>query len=448
MRNFCRFFLPRILFTFFRRRRQKLSFCSSPARARVRSISKTFARPWPTAQTRRPEPCTARTRRCGQGRREKRKRCFFIRIRFCRRFFPLCSQPPLSTFSLSLRHHPPTHKQQNLVEKILRTRIYDTVYWKQHCFGLTAASLLDKAVQLRSVGGGGGSAVSGGAGPPSHFICLVLKLLQLQPDREIVLEYVNNEDHKYVRLLGAFYLRLTARPADVYRTLEPLLKDRRRVRARVSASASSAVGVSTGVNATYALTHVDELIDAMLCTPYLFDVALPRLPPRAALQAAGALTAGLPRESSLREEFERVWEAERPGRERERERRRRIQEGEEEEEEERERRGRRSEERRGEEEGELEGCGGDDGRRDRGRERWRLSPPRSRDRDRDRGGYYQRRRSRSRERDNRDRDRGKRPRRDEEGEIGGGSGGGGKKEGLSVAETNALRASLGLAPLK
>ena len=140
-----------------------------------------------------------------------------------------------------------------------------------------------------------------------------------------------------MRLLGAFYLRLTGRPADVYKELEPLLKDRRRVRARVSASASSAVGVTTGTsnnNAKYALTHVDELIDAMLSTPYLFDVALPRLPPRATLQAAGQLPAGLPRESSLRGEFERAWEAARPERERERERRRRIEEGEEEDEDE------------------------------------------------------------------------------------------------------------------
>jgi hypothetical protein len=108
------------------------------------------------------------------------------------------------------------------------------------------------------------------------------------------------------------------------------------VRARVADSSSSAVGVSTGAssNAKYAMTHVDEIVDAMLSTPYLFDVALPRLPPRATLQAAGALPAGVPRESSLRREFELLWEAERPERERERERRRRAEEGAEDEDEE------------------------------------------------------------------------------------------------------------------
>jgi hypothetical protein len=33
---------------------------------------------------------------------------------------------------------------QNLVEKIVRSKIYDCQYWKEHCFGLTAESLIDK----------------------------------------------------------------------------------------------------------------------------------------------------------------------------------------------------------------------------------------------------------------------------------------------------------------
>ena len=33
---------------------------------------------------------------------------------------------------------------QNLVEKILRMRIYDHRYWKEHCFALSAETLVDK----------------------------------------------------------------------------------------------------------------------------------------------------------------------------------------------------------------------------------------------------------------------------------------------------------------
>lgn len=42
---------------------------------------------------------------------------------------------------------------QNLVEKILRSKIYTTMYWKEHCFALTAESLVDKAVDVHFVGG-------------------------------------------------------------------------------------------------------------------------------------------------------------------------------------------------------------------------------------------------------------------------------------------------------
>lgn len=40
---------------------------------------------------------------------------------------------------------------QYLVEKIIRARIYDSKYWKEECFALTAELLVDKAMELRLV---------------------------------------------------------------------------------------------------------------------------------------------------------------------------------------------------------------------------------------------------------------------------------------------------------
>ena len=37
---------------------------------------------------------------------------------------------------------------------------------------------------------------------PTEFMCLMLKLLQLQPEKEIIVEFIKNEDYKYVRVLG------------------------------------------------------------------------------------------------------------------------------------------------------------------------------------------------------------------------------------------------------
>lgn len=62
--------------------------------------------------------------------------------------------------------------------------------------------------------------IYGGNLRATNFLCLTLKLLQIQPEKEIIVEFIKNEDNKYVRLLGAFYLRLVGRPLEVYEYLE------------------------------------------------------------------------------------------------------------------------------------------------------------------------------------------------------------------------------------
>ena len=37
---------------------------------------------------------------------------------------------------------------QYLVEKIIRSRVYDSKYWKENCFALTAELLVDKVLFL------------------------------------------------------------------------------------------------------------------------------------------------------------------------------------------------------------------------------------------------------------------------------------------------------------
>lgn len=155
---------------------------------------------------------------------------------------------------------------QNLVEYITKERVYNMPYWKANCFGLTAESLIDEAVKLRYVGG-----VFGGNAKASEFLCLLLKLLQIGPEMAVILEYIRQGDYKYLRCLGAFYLRLVGRPSDVYNYLEPLLSDYRKIRIRRK-------------NGQFALSHVDEFVDSLLWNDYVCDVALPRLPPRNVLE--------------------------------------------------------------------------------------------------------------------------------------------------------------------
>lgn len=155
---------------------------------------------------------------------------------------------------------------QYLVEKIIRSRIYDSKYWKEECFALTAELLVDKAMELRYLGG-----VYGGNIKPTPFLCLTLKMLQIQPEKDIVVEFIKNEEFKYVRALGAFYMRLTGSSLDSYKYLEPLYNDNRKLRRQ-------------NKQAQFELVHMDEFIDELLREERVCDVILPRIQKRHILE--------------------------------------------------------------------------------------------------------------------------------------------------------------------
>ena len=55
-----------------------------------------------------------------------------------------------------------------------------------------AELLVDRAMELRYIGGHYGGNVK-----PTPFLCLILKMLQIQPDKDIIIEFIKN-DHKLV----------------------------------------------------------------------------------------------------------------------------------------------------------------------------------------------------------------------------------------------------------
>ncbi|KAL7985089.1 hypothetical protein Chor_003659 [Crotalus horridus] len=174
---------------------------------------------------------------------------------------------------------------QYLVEKIIRTRIYESKYWKEECFGLTAELVVDKAMELRYTGG-----VYGGNIKPTPFLCLTLKMLQIQPEKDIIVEFIKNEDFKYVRLLGALYMRLTGTAIDCYKYLEPLYNDYRKIK-------------SQNRNGEFELMHVDEFIDQLLHDERVCDIILPRLQKRYVLEEAEQLETRI---SALEEDMDDV----------------------------------------------------------------------------------------------------------------------------------------------
>jgi len=106
--------------------------------------------------------------------------------------------------------------------------------------------------------------------------------LQIQPEKEILLEYLQADEFKYLRALAAIYVRMTFRPADVYEILEPLLKDYRKLRYRDQSS--------------YRLAYMDEFVDQLLNEERVCDLILPRIAKREVLEENGELA---PRQSRL-----------------------------------------------------------------------------------------------------------------------------------------------------
>jgi len=165
---------------------------------------------------------------------------------------------------------------QTLVEQVIRNRIYESQYWKEHCFALTAESLIDKAIELKYIGGVYANQ------KPTEFMCLLLKLLQIQPEKEILVEYLLAEEFKYLRALAAMYIRMTFRAVDVFELLEPLLKDYRKLRKRSTAG--------------FTLTYMDDFADELLTEERVCDIILPRLTKREVLEETEGLG---PRSSAL-----------------------------------------------------------------------------------------------------------------------------------------------------
>ena len=194
-----------------------------------------------------------------------------------------------------------------LFEKAVRDRITESYYWKEQCFALNAATLCDRASELTYIGG------TYGMQKPTPFLCLAFKLLQLVPEKGVILEYLNwapdegesdADDQqyghmsgpglgqgqgcfKYLRALAAFYIRVTWEPVEIYQTLEPLLLDYRKLKHRKRDG--------------FRLTYMDQFVDDLLTKDRVCATSLWKLPARTMLEDLDLLE---PRESPLSAEID------------------------------------------------------------------------------------------------------------------------------------------------
>ena len=170
---------------------------------------------------------------------------------------------------------------QLLIEKILRERIYESLYWKDKCFALSAETFVDRAVECKAIGGYYANQ------KPTDFICLTLKLLMLNPEKNIILLFLEDMEFKYLRALAAFYIRLTFSSMEIYQYLEPLLLDKRKLRFRK-------------VDGNHIITFMDQFIDDLLREDRVFGTILPRMTKRHVFEEMGDIESRI---SPLENEF-------------------------------------------------------------------------------------------------------------------------------------------------
>ena len=157
------------------------------------------------------------------------------------------------------------------VELILRNRVFNSYYWKEKCFGLTSETIIDKILELKYIGG-----MNHSSNQPTDFICLFIKLLQLNPSEEIIDEYLSDPDLKYLRALTALFIRFAYPPPKIYTKLEKLYCDYKKL----------VILKSKG----YAIIHMDEYIDSLLNDEHIFEISLPKIPKRSVLEENGELS--------------------------------------------------------------------------------------------------------------------------------------------------------------
>lgn len=130
---------------------------------------------------------------------------------------------------------------------------------------------MKRAMNLTHVGG-----TWGAHRRPTPFLCLLLKMLMIQPEMAIVETFLSEKDFRYVRLLGAFYVRLVGTGEEVYKCLETLYADNRKFKFRQS-------------DGTFTIDYIDNFIDNLLTTTRVCDTTLPPLVSRKVLTDRGKL---------------------------------------------------------------------------------------------------------------------------------------------------------------
>lgn len=169
-----------------------------------------------------------------------------------------------------------------LVEPIIRHRIQDSLFYKQYLYLTNEATILPIITSLVKYIGS-----TNANGKPTPFVCCFLRLLELEPSRDIIemcLHQLGTKEFKYLTALIMLYIRVVWSNEDVVTTLEPFYSDCRKLRFQLK----SPIMVN-GMPVLYKLSHMDVWCDELLNKERVVDLILPRMVPRHILFERGLI---------------------------------------------------------------------------------------------------------------------------------------------------------------
>lgn len=168
-----------------------------------------------------------------------------------------------------------------LVEPIIRHRIHDSIFYKQHLYLTNESTILPVISQHVHYVSGADS-----VGRPSPFIQCILRLLELEPSKEIInvyLDQLSYNEFKYLTALTLLYIRLVYPSEEVYNIFDKYAQDYRKLRIRLKTPQFDYMQQPIH----YKLGYMDEFIDDLLTQERVVDLILPRLIPRLSLVERG-----------------------------------------------------------------------------------------------------------------------------------------------------------------
>ena len=164
-----------------------------------------------------------------------------------------------------------TTNKAHLVDTIIRHRILDSIFYKQHLYLANEATILQVITKHVHYIGGVDS-----MGRPSPFIQCLFRLLELNPSKEIVHVYLHQlefNEFKYLLALSLLFVRLTYPSEEVYSIFDEFAQDYRKLRYKMKVPDFD----ENKLAIFYKIGYMDEFLDDLLMKERVVDLLLPRL---------------------------------------------------------------------------------------------------------------------------------------------------------------------------